>query len=113
MEMGKRNARNGRDDVMKLVIDIDNTICTQEKDYSMAKPFLDRIASFNKLYNEGHIIVYYTARGTETGTDWREVTEKQFRQWGVKYHDLIFGKPSADFYIDDKGVTYERWEQGE
>ena len=27
--------------------------------------------------------------------------------WGVKYHELLMGKPGADFFIDDKGVTIE------
>lgn len=92
---------------MKYVIDIDGTICTQEKDYAEATPFLDRIEKINKLYDEGHMIVYFTARGTETGIDWREVTEKQFAKWGVKYNDLIFGKPSADYYLDDKMLNLD------
>jgi len=87
---------------MKYVVDIDGTICSQEKDYSKAQPFLDRIEKINSLYDNGHYIVYFTARGTETGIGWREVTEKQFKEWNVKYHELIFGKPSADYYIDDR-----------
>lgn len=87
---------------MKYVIDIDGTICSQEKDYSKAQPFLDRIEKINNLYDNGHYVVYFTARGTETGIDWREVTENQFKEWNVKYHELIFGKPSADYYIDDR-----------
>ena len=27
--------------------------------------------------------------------------------WGVKYHNLVFGKPNADIYIDDKGKEKE------
>ena len=87
---------------MKYVIDIDGTICSQEKDYSQAQPFLDRIEKINKLYDNGNYIVYFTARGTETGINWRKITEKQFKEWNVKYHELIFGKPSADYYIDDR-----------
>lgn len=87
---------------MKYVVDIDGTICSQEKDYSKAQPFLDRIEKINNLYDNGHYVVYFTARGTETGIDWREVTENQFKEWNVKYHELIFGKPSADYYIDDR-----------
>ena len=87
---------------MKYVVDIDGTICSQEKDYSKAQPFLDRIEKINILYDNGHYVVYFTARGTETGIDWREVTENQFKEWNVKYHELIFGKPSADYYIDDR-----------
>lgn len=87
---------------MKYVVDIDGTICSQEKDYSQAQPFVDRIEKINKLYESGNYIVYFTARGTETGIDWRKVTENQFKEWNVKYHELIFGKPSADYYIDDR-----------
>lgn len=90
---------------LKLVIDIDNTICSQEADYALASPFEDRIEFFNCLYENGARIVYLTARGTDTGIDWREVTENQFRLWGVKYHELLFGKPSATIYIDDKCMS--------
>lgn len=92
---------------MKYVIDIDGTICSQEKDYAEAKPFLDRIKKINKLYDEGHTIIYFTARGTETGINWQEVTEKQFMMWGVKYHNLIFGKPAADCYLDDRMLSLD------
>lgn len=87
---------------MKYVIDIDGTICTQEDDYEDAKPLKENIERFNKLYDEGHTVWYFTARGTETGIDWTETTKTQFEKWGVKYHELLFGKPSADVYIDDR-----------
>ena len=28
--------------------------------------------------------------------------EKQLKDWGCKYHELIMGKPHADYFIDDK-----------
>ena len=33
-----------------------------------------------------------------------EFTEIQLSLWGCKYHQLFLGKPSADYYIDDKGI---------
>ena len=47
------------------VVDIDGTICDWEagRDYTLASPFLERIQAINKLYDEGHTIKYYTARG--------------------------------------------------
>lgn len=87
----------------KYVIDIDGTICTQDgTEYANAVAKHDVIAKVNKLYDEGNTIVLFTARGYETGIDWSETTLIQLQLWGVKYHDLIFGKPSADVYVDDK-----------
>lgn len=90
---------------LKYIFDIDGTICSQEKDYTDAKPYMDMILLANSLYDQGNTIVYYTARGTETGIDWSDITVQQLSDWGVKYHDLKFGKPAADVYVDDKGCN--------
>lgn len=94
---------------MIIYVDIDDTICTRSEDldYSKAKPMYERIDKINKLFDEGSKIVYWTARGTGSGIDWRAVTEKQFRDWGVKYHELHFGKPIYDLFIDDKNINSE------
>ena len=93
-----------------LIFDIDGTICTQESDYSQAKPIQEVIDKLIKKYDEGYKIVLFTARGTETGIDWNEITIKQLNLWGVKYHDLLFGKPAGLKYIDDKGINIYQWE---
>lgn len=89
---------------MRVYIDIDGTICTQapDGDYRNAEPLPGRIAEVNRYFDDGHTVVYWTARGTETGIDWREVTEGQLRSWGVRYHQLMFGKPAFDLFIDDR-----------
>ena len=95
---------NGNGKILKYVFDIDGTICTQDgTDYKSAKPKQDVISALNKLYEGGNKIVLFTARGTETGIDWFDFTKEQLASWGVKYHELRFGKPAADVYIDDKG----------
>lgn len=86
--------------------DIDGTICyTQESNYQLSTPIKERIAIVNKLHEEGHEIHFFTARGAATGIDWRELTERQLNEWGVRYHKLIMGKPHADVFIDDKAVN--------
>ena len=35
------------------------------------------------------------------------MTKKQLDNWGINYHSLFLGKPSGDFYIDDKGIKDE------
>ena len=84
--------------------DIDGTLCTNTKgSYKEAKPYYPRIEKANRLYKTGNKIILFTARGSTTGIDWREFTKKQLKKWSVKYHKLIFGKPEAAIYIDDKG----------
>ena len=101
---------------MRYVVDIDGTICTpgptEEMRYEQALPIQDRIDKINKLYDEGHTIVYLTARGMGSNNQnidrakqqYYEFTEIQLSLWGCKYHQLYLGKPSADYYIDDKGM---------
>ena len=71
-------------------------------DYANNTPNIHIIEICNKLYDSGHTIVIQTARGSGTGTDWSKKTQDQLQKWGVKYHKLHFGKPPADYYIDDK-----------
>ena len=92
---------------MVYYVDIDETICKtpENRDYSLAKPIKENIDKANKLYEQGNTIVYWTARGTGSGKDWRETTEQQFKRWGVKYHELKFGKPMYDLFICDKAIN--------
>lgn len=98
---------------MIIYIDIDETICTTppSRDYSQAVPIEENIKKANKLYNAGHTVVYWTARGTSTGSgeSWRKITESQFHEWGVKYHELKFEKPIYDLFIDDKNMNVRDW----
>lgn len=95
---------------MTYCFDIDGTLCSNtDGDYSRAVPFYQVIAQVNRLYAGGHRILLYTARGTTTGIDWRELTEHQLKEWNVHYHELFMGKPTADVYIDDKAVNFADW----
>lgn len=91
----------------RLVVDIDGVVATAstDPDYSKASPITENIARINALHEAGCEIVIYTARGSATGQDWSEVTRTQLEQWGVHYHQLLFGKPHADGYIDDRLLT--------
>jgi hypothetical protein len=92
--------------------DIDGTLCTNtEGRYESARPFEDAVRSVNALFDAGHTILLYTARGSTTGIDWRETTARQLAEWGAKYHALHFGKPTADIYIDDKAININDWKR--
>ena len=99
---------------MKYHIDIDGTICTVDsacKDtltrYQTAVPILERIEKVNRLYDEGHTITYWTARGGESGLDLEDLTRAQLATWNCRYHVLTMGKPSYDVYIDDKSFNVD------
>ena len=89
-------------------IDIDNTICKSEgNDYKNSQPLANRINKINALFEAGHTIIYWTARGSKTGIDWSEFTSEQLDNWGCKYHMVLFKKPSYDIWIDDKAINSE------
>lgn len=90
--------------------DIDGVIATltPNNQYELAEPQISTIELINTLYARGHRIILFTARGSMTGIDWKEVTTRQMTEWGVHYHQLMFGKPAADFYIDDRLVDLSR-----
>ena len=97
---------------MIIYIDIDETIChSPDKDYINSTPIQKNIDKANKLYDEGHIIIYWTARGSSSGIDWGKLTFNQLNKWGVKRHSLKFGKPSYDLFIDDKALNTLDWNE--
>ena len=61
----------------------------------------------NKLYDEGHTIVYWTARGSRTQINWYDLTKEQLVKWGAKHHELNVTKPYYDLFIDDKTLRIE------
>ena len=71
---------------------------------------LSLVGTVNRLYNEGHTIKLFTARGSMSGKDWTEHTAAQMKEWGIKYHELIMNKkPHYDLLVDDKAVNVEDW----
>ena len=110
-EMGKRY----------IMVDIDGTICHCPGDPKSADgqfgfresvPHPKRIEYMNSLYDEGHFIHYWTARGCWDGEDYLEETRKQLEDWGVKYNDVAVFKPLYDVWIDEKAVGGRRDSEG-
>jgi hypothetical protein len=94
-----------------IAFDLDNTLCeTQGTDYKNSKPIQYRINRVNELYKKCTIIIF-TGRGSVSGINWRVLTKKQLKDWGVKYHRLILGKPHFDFFVDDKAMNVETFDR--
>jgi capsule biosynthesis phosphatase len=101
------------------VIDVDNTICISEPgcDYSKCPPIHTVIEQINYLYDQGNKIILFTARGMRTfdgdveliTTLHKPILEAWLNTNGVRYHELIFGKPWGEdvHYVDDKNLSIE------
>lgn len=99
---------------MKYCFDLDETIClTPSRDYSKSIPYAKVIDRVNHLFDAGHNITIFTARGSSSGIDHRDLTEGQLKSWGVKYHELIMGKPDYDIFVDDKAINAAVWRRRE
>jgi histidinol phosphatase-like enzyme len=92
-----------------IFVDIDETICETpaSRSYHDASPIQENIDKINRLYDSGHTIVYWTARGSRKQIDWYDLTKKQLLEWGAKHHELRVDKPYYDLFIDDKSITIE------
>ena len=97
---------------MRICFDLDETLCTGYP-YEEARPLEGAIAVVNALKEEGHVIIIHTARrmGRRQGNIGKVIKEvgkltlEQLDRWGVQYDEMVFGKPSADFYVDDKAIN--------
>lgn len=93
----------------RFVFDIDGVIArfNPKLNYDESEPDEDMVRAVNNLYDKGNEIILHTARGYVTGKDWQDITKTQLERWGLKYHELHFGKPNADYYVDDKMIPME------
>jgi capsule biosynthesis phosphatase len=101
---------------LRICFDLDNTLVTYPtipNDYSSVKPIVKNIQLLHNLKNNGHEIIIYTARRMVTHKnnigkvikDIALVTINSLEKYGIPYDELIFGKPIADIYIDDRAIN--------
>lgn len=101
---------------MRICFDLDNTLVTYPSkpgDYSTVRPIIDNIELAKKLHLQGHVIIIHTARRMETHKnnvgavirDIGRVTFDTLDKFEIPYDEIIFGKPIADVYIDDRAIN--------
>ena len=98
-----------------IVVDIDDTISfTINREFDKSKPNVDVINKINELHDRGWKIIIFTARGAKSCKTIEERIAKYdavTRSWldanHVLYDDVIFGKPNADYYVDDKNMSID------
>ncbi len=100
----------------RFCFDLDNTLVTSPTvpgDYTTCKPISRVIDQLKRLHADGHYIIIHTARRMRTHggnigrvtADVGAITIQQLHDYTVPYDELIFGKPFADFYVDDKAIS--------
>lgn len=101
---------------LRICFDLDNTLVTnptKSGDYSTVKPIHKNIELLNNMKNEGHEIIIYTARRMKSYNgnigkvikDIAYITIETLNKFNIQYDELIFGKPIADIYVDDKSIN--------
>ena len=101
---------------IRICFDLDNTLVTYPQtpnDYSTVKPIENMIKLLKDLKDEGHTIIIYTARRMLThsgnvGKVIKDIGKQTFdtlEKFDIPYDELVFGKPIADIYIDDRAIN--------
>ena len=101
---------------LRICFDLDNTLVTYPtipNDYTSVKPIKRMIDQLNQFKSDGHEIIIYTARRMLTHSsnvgkvlkDIAMITFNTLEKFNIYYDEIIFGKPIADIYIDDRAIN--------
>ena len=100
MECVKINTRKIEKTKKRYIINLDDAICFKnEDDYRLAIPLYENIKIFNRLYDKGNEINYWTQRGLDKNKNYEDFTIRQLEFWNVKY-DKILVEKNYDIIID-------------
>jgi len=100
----------------RICFDLDNTLVTYpivKGDYTSVKPIEKNINFLKYLKSFGNTIIIYTARRMKThngnigkiNSDIGKITFETLDRFNILYDEIYFGKPYADFYIDDLALN--------
>lgn len=101
---------------MRIVFDLDDTLChTENRDYSNScaiSSVIEKIKEIKHKITDAEIVIY-TARGMASCKGNVEMAKKKnlpfieafLQRNDLKVDEIIFGKPLADIYVDDKAMS--------
>jgi len=103
-------------DKKRFCFDLDYTLVrasTMPVDYEKVEPIWKNINFLNFLKDQGHTIIIYTARRMRTHggnvgkliKDIGRITFDTLDKFGIQYDEIYFGKPYANYYIDDLSIN--------
>ena len=114
----KKNSINNQIEIknQRICFDLDNTLVTYPTiidDYTSVKPIEKNIIFLKYLKSFGNTIIIYTARRMKThngnigkiNSDIGKITFETLDKFNIPYDEIYFGKPYADFYIDDLALN--------
>lgn len=98
---------------LRFCFDIDHTLVCMTDNYKTGDIIEKNVNFLKYLKKQGHIIILYTARRMKTHggnegkvlKDVGKLTLDFLNEHGIPYDEIYFGKPYADFYIDDKAIN--------
>jgi len=110
------NKYKNKSEHLRICFDLDNTLVSYPKipgDYTSVEPIIKNINFAKFLKSLGHTIIIHTARRMKTHggsigaviADIGKVTIDTLDKFKIPYDELYFGKPYANFYIDDLAIN--------
>jgi capsule biosynthesis phosphatase len=110
------NKHKHNSEPLRICFDFDNTLVsypTIPGDYYSVEPIQRNINFLKLLHSLGHTIIIHTARRMKTHNgnvgrviaDISRVTLDTLDKFDIPYDEIYFGKPYANFYIDDLAVN--------
>jgi uncharacterized HAD superfamily protein len=92
-----------------IAIDIDGTICTEERtfDRPLAKPLPGASDFTKKLKSHGWTIILWTARGWEQYS----ITRRWLDENQIQFDQILMGKPIVNVFVDDRAIKFNGWDE--
>lgn len=103
---------------LTIAIDVDGTVADSSNvnfqkaqgepyEYMRAEPISGALEAVKKLFEEGHTIVFHTARSGNS----KEATKLWLEKHGFPFHYIECDKLVAHVYIDDRAISGYNWKR--
>lgn len=101
--MSDPNAKIGQEG-KTICVDIDGVLAVPRADlkYAECEPIPGAVDALRRLKAKGYLIVLFTGRHFNR----LEETRLWLERHGLPHDHIVMGKPTARYYIDDRGITF-------
>ena len=94
------------DNLEKIIaIDMDGTICSINEKYQDCELLEGARESINHIKKKGYKVYIHTGRHILNA----QITIEWLINNNIEYDHIVFGKPPAKYYIDDKAIRFDNW----